>query len=90
MEIRGINGLVRKPPYICSSCRRKAQQARVQASGVKAQTRCITQEFFRKKEEAKQAWASKAQDIKAGRQENILSILERRGYINQIVGYEAG
>ena len=36
--------------------------------------------------EAKVDWARQSTEIKAGRKESMLTILEKRGYVNQIVG----
>jgi len=33
------------------------------------------------------AWAKKAAEIQAGKQESMLAMLENRGYVNQIVGF---
>lgn len=36
--------------------------------------------------EAKIKWANQATEIKAGKQDSMLTMLEKRGYVNQIVG----
>ncbi len=36
--------------------------------------------------QAPAAWSNRAADIKAGRQDSILTTLEKRGLVNQIVG----
>jgi hypothetical protein len=40
----------------------------------------------KKMEEADAAWASLAERINAGERESMLTILEKRGYVNQIAG----
>ena len=51
-----------------------------------AQKRTITQNYPKTTEETKQEWAKQATEIRAGRRESMLAMLEKRGYINQIVG----
>lgn len=50
------------------------------------QKRNISQKYLQKESEAKKDWAKKAEKIKAGDQESMLTMLEKRGYVNQIVG----
>ena len=50
------------------------------------QKRSITQNWLRKTEEAKEAWDAQAQEIKAGRKQSMLSLLEERGYVNAVAG----
>ena len=80
--VRFSNGL----PYICPSCKGRLQtQFRLGVSPF--QKRFITQNYLRKSLEAKLAWARQATKIKDGKQDSMLSVLEKRGYVNQIVGY---
>lgn len=66
---------------ICHSC---ALPLRVLHLAV--QRRSITQGFIKKTLEAKVQWARQATEIKAGRKESMLTMLEKRGYVNQIIG----
>jgi len=50
------------------------------------QKRGITQAYLQKTIEAKIEWAKRATEIKAGGEESMLTMLEKRGYINQVVG----
>ena len=68
-------------PFICPSCIRSM---RLQCSS--AQKRFITQNYLRKTLEAKLQWTRQATEIRAGKKERMLDMLEKRGFINQIVG----
>ena len=68
-------------PFICLSCTR-----RIRLLGSANQKRSITENYLQKTLEAKLQWARQATEIKAGRKESILDMLEKRGYVNQIVG----
>ena len=81
MSIRGILHLPARIPYVCSSCLRHLSQA-----VVRQQRRAITQNYLKKQAEANAEWAKRAQEIRAGNQDSMLAMLEKRGYINQIVG----
>ena len=67
--------------FICPSCTR-----RIRLLGSANQKRFITQNYLQKSLEAKLQWARQATEIKAGRKESMLDMLEKRGYVNQIVG----
>ncbi len=43
--------------------------------------------FGAKLRAAEEEWQAKAQKIRSGEKESMLSILESRGYVNQIAGY---
>ena len=73
--------LLQKSPYACPSCAR-----RMRLSVPMTQERNITQGYLQKTLEAKLEWARQSTEIKAGRKESMLSMLEKRGYVNQIVG----
>ena len=51
-----------------------------------SQKRFISKDYLQKTLEAKLQWARQATEIKAGKKERMLELLEKRGYINQIVG----
>ena len=73
--------LFHKSPYICSPCAH-----RMRLSGPVTQKRYITQNYLKKTIEAKLEWARQSTEIKAGRKQSMLSMLESRGYVNQVVG----
>ncbi|WEW59260.1 tyrosyl-tRNA synthetase [Emydomyces testavorans] len=50
------------------------------------QKRHITQQHIRRTNEAKEQWARWAEEIKAGKKQSFLSLLEERGLINSVVG----
>jgi tyrosyl-tRNA synthetase len=43
----------------------------------------------RRIQEAEEEWQAKAKDIEGGNMKSMMTILEERGYVNQIVGYGA-
>ncbi|KAL9133546.1 MAG: hypothetical protein Q9175_005272 [Cornicularia normoerica] len=74
-------GLLQKSPHICPSCAR-----RLCVVSPVIQRRSITQNHIKKTLEGKLEWARQATEIKAGRKESMLTMLEKRGYVNQIIG----
>ncbi|KAJ9661335.1 tyrosyl-tRNA synthetase [Coniosporium apollinis] len=62
--------------YVCSACLRKQ-------SLLAPTKRAVS---FAKQDQAKYAWDAKAEEIKAGKQKSMLSILEERGFVNSIAG----
>ena len=68
--------------YICASCAR-----RLRPTGSKPQRRNITQTSGDNTTETKKEWEKRAREIREGKQESMLTMLENRGYVNQIVGY---
>lgn len=50
------------------------------------QKRFITQNHLKKTLEAKLEWARQATEIKTGKRDSMLTMLEKRGYVNQVVG----
>jgi tyrosyl-tRNA synthetase len=70
-------------PYICTSCVRSQL---IPSSKPGLQTRSITENFLKKTAEAADKWAMWAGEIRDGKRQSMLSILEERGYVNQIVG----
>jgi hypothetical protein len=81
MIVRSAAGLRLKSPYICPSC-----ALRLRPTSAVHQKRGITQNYLEKTIEAKLDWTKRATEIKSGNQESMLTMLEKRGYINQIVG----
>ena len=75
------SALLQKVRYICPSCACRVRPLRLQN-----QSRAITQNFLQKTIEAKLDWARQATEIKAGRKESMLTMLEKRGFVNQIIG----
>ena len=72
--------LARPQPYICKRCIRNRNVAR-------EPRRAITQNFLRKTYEAELEWKAQAVKIKAGEKQNMMSILEERGFVKDIAGY---
>ncbi|KAH0841782.1 Tyrosine--tRNA ligase, mitochondrial [Fonsecaea pedrosoi] len=75
----------RRSLYICQSCRSHLRD-RNPLPSLSAQQRWITQAHVRRIQEAEEEWRAKAQAIEKGNMKSMLTILEERGYINQIVG----
>ena len=76
----------RTSPYICISCARNVRVLETCLRSLTVQKRSITQNWLRKTEEAKEAWDAQAKEIKAGRKQSMLSVLEERGYVNAVAG----
>ena len=72
--------LARPQSYICKRCIRNRNVAR-------EPRRAITQNFLRKTYEAELEWKAQAVKIKAGEKQNMMSILEERGFVKDIAGY---
>ena len=72
--------LARPQLYICKRCIRNRNIAR-------ESRRAITQNFLRKTYEAELKWKAQAVKIKAGEKQNMMSILEERGFVKDIAGY---
>lgn len=68
--------------WICRVCARR--QRVVLAYG---QRRSIGLKYLKKKADAAEAWKQQANEIRQGRKEDMLGILESRGYIGQIAGF---
>jgi hypothetical protein len=81
---------VRRSLYVCRSCRQHLRAGNLsQAAFANPQPRrWISRNHVRKIQEAEEEWRTRAQDIESGRMQSLLTTLEERGYINQIVGYE--
>jgi tyrosyl-tRNA synthetase len=71
--------------YVCKSCRAKLFPAELLRRNV--QKRWITRNHIRKIKEAEEEWSLRADAIVAGKRQSMLSLLEERGYVNQIIGY---
>ena len=75
--------------WICSSCLQK--RGKITGLSVHAKYEKLKREkrrfkYGEKLDDAEAEWAAKAADIKEGKQKGMLSILEERGYVNQIAG----
>lgn len=81
MVLGKATGLLPKSPYICASC-----ALRLPPPAIAHQKRGISQAYLEKTIEAKIDWAKRATQIKASKQESMLTMLEKRGFVNQIVG----
>lgn len=73
-------------PYICSSCIKARHFYKSPIGLVKSQRRSISMGYIAKTEAAADQWAIQANEIEAGKRKSVLSLLEERGYVNQIAG----
>ena len=76
--------------WVCSSCIRRQRLLRsvwkTRPSAPYFQQRSISEKYIAKEAEAETQWKSYHEDIKAGKRQSMLSILEERGYINAVAG----
>ena len=63
--------------YLCPQCCHRI---------LRQQHRNISQTFLSKVAEAKEQWSQRAEEINAGRRESMLSILESRGLLHDVIG----
>ena len=80
--------ILRSPQRRPAKCFRSSPLClvRMQPAAVLAPKTGITQNHFKNMKEAEANWARRRRDIKAGKKDSMLTLLEKRGYINQIVG----
>lgn len=76
-----VNAFSKSLPYVCRSC------VYCQSIAKTGQRRSITREFLRKTAEAEAQWKVQAGEIREGKRDSMLTILEKRGYVNSIAGY---
>ena len=77
----------RQSSYVCSACLPTSWAQFKTLLAAAAQKRHITQNFLRKKEAAREQWKMWAQEIRDGKKESYLKVLEQRGWVNNIAGY---
>lgn len=73
---------VRQEISICARCSFRASEG-----GSRTSRRWIGQKYLAKKDEAERKWQEQAKEIKAGKKKSMLSLLEERGLVHQIAGY---
>ena len=71
--------------YVCTGCRAKLFPSNT--PNPRVQKRCITRNHIRRIQEAEEDWALRVDAIASGKKQSLLSLLEGRGYVNQIIGY---
>ncbi|KIX98530.1 uncharacterized protein Z520_05831 [Fonsecaea multimorphosa CBS 102226] len=74
----------RRSLYVCQSCRRHLRERN--PPSIASQQRWIARAHVRRIQEAEEEWRAKAREIEKGNMKSMVTILEERGYINQIVG----
>lgn len=85
-SIRLINNPRLNHPYICLSCQSRLPTTASQPPQSQ-QKRWITRSHIIRIKEAMDDWAERADAIKNGKKQSMLSVLEERGFVNQIVGF---
>jgi tyrosyl-tRNA synthetase len=70
--------------YVCARCSFRATRLSRQP-----QRRWIGMKYLAKQANAENAWQAKAQEINDGTKQSMLSILEERGLVHQIAGYDS-
>jgi tyrosyl-tRNA synthetase len=68
--------------YICSKCALKASKV-----ASKTSRRWIGTKYLAKVAQAEREWQEQALQIRAGKMKSMLTILEERGLVHQITGY---
>jgi len=71
--------------WICHACARRQRVLLAQG-----QRRPIHLSYLKKQAEAAKAWQAQATEIREGRKQGMLEILESRGYVGQIAGSVEG
>jgi tyrosyl-tRNA synthetase len=77
---------VRRLPFVCRSCLQRLRNDHGSPKSRPSEKRWITQVHIRRIQDAEEAWREQAAEIEAGNMKSMLSILEERGFVNQIVG----
>lgn len=74
-------------PFVCWSCARKGF-APANRRAIPASKRWISQNYLRKQADAEEEWQKQALIIENGEKQSMLSLLEERGYVDTIAGYD--
>ena len=82
--IRAINESQYGSQYMCTSCRNHIWNS--VNSRANEQKRWITRRHIQKIKDAAEDWTSREKAVEEGTKQSMLSLLEERGYINQIIG----
>ena len=72
-------------PFVCARCRRRNLDLGIGINGL--QRRWITHNHIRNIRAAEEDWEARAKQIRTGKKKSMLTVLEERGFVNQIVGY---
>ena len=82
-------------PFICTPCRLRLEQTRGIAfvSNLTKLRRTTEKHNWKwkygdKLKNAEEEWQAKATEIEEGKRDSMLSILEQRGFVNQVAGYK--
>jgi hypothetical protein len=83
--VEGGARLTQAGSWICHACARRQRVLLTQG-----QRRPIHLSYLKKQAEAAKAWQVQATEIREGRKQGMLEILESRGYVGQIAGLVNG
>ena len=80
-------GLARRSLFLCRTCRNAFLDAHSPNLRLPAgQARWITKRHIDKIKIAEEEWQLQARQIREGKMKSMMTLLEERGYVNQIVG----
>ena len=77
-------------PWICSSCiqrRGKKTGLTVRGKAAMLERKGRFWKYGEKMESAEWEWKKLADEIKQGKRESMITVLEKRGFINAVAGY---
>lgn len=79
--------------WICPTCARQQKNLRRLQSAPTVssfiQKRSISKQYIARTEAAEKQWEEQHKEIKAGERQGMLSILQERGYVNSVAGFES-
>ncbi len=84
-NIRPITGRTLNNPNICLSCRWRLSTHVAQRPGAQ-QKRWISRVHIGRIKQAMEDWDQRGKAVREGEKQSMLSVLEERGFVNQIVG----
>ena len=74
-------------PWVCQSCQQHLRLARQAVHPIaRTQKRTITRVYQAKVEDAEKQWQQRYEEIRNGRRQGMLDILEERGFLNAVAG----
>ena len=80
-SVKGASSITSFANNVCILCRHHVSaKSSLKVSNI--QQRHITQNWLRKKAEAKVAWDEQALEIQSGKKKSMMTVLTERGYIN--------
>ena len=84
------HGAPSKLPYVCARCIQRTQIRFPSTIARVSARQGFRYKYGEKLERAEEEWQDKAARIRCGDQESMLTILEKRGFVNSITEYAPG